>query len=74
MRVRSFLLEKGIFSQEEIDGMGKEADQAVQDAVDYGMSCPEPFADSLERDVYAGEYAGVYGGGFDAGFGAGREA
>ena len=74
IRFRSFLLEKGIFSQEEIDGMGKEADQAVQDAVDYGMSCPEPFADSLERDVYAGEYAGVYGGGFDAGFGAGREA
>ena len=66
-RFRCFLTENHIFSEEEIDKMHEEAVQAVANAVDYASACPEPSADSLEKDVYAGEYAGVYGDGFAAG-------
>ena len=61
-RFRCFLTENNIFSDEEIDRMQVEAVQAVSDAVDYALACPEPSAEYLEKDVYAGEYAGVYGG------------
>ena len=52
-RFRAFLLEKGIFTEEEIDAVQAEAKQAVEDAVAYAKAQPEPEPSGLEEDVYA---------------------
>ena len=53
VRFRKFLVEKGIFTEEEIDAMQAEADKKVNDSVEYAKAQPQPIVEDLEADVYA---------------------
>ena len=53
IRFREYLLEQGIFTEEEIDAMQAEADKKVDDSVEYAKAQPQPVVADLEADVYA---------------------
>ncbi len=52
-RYRKHLIEAGVLTEEEADRIEKEAYAAIEDAVAYAESSPEPSVDELEEGVYA---------------------
>ena len=53
IQFRKRLLEEGLFSQEELDDLQREADAMIDLAVAYAKAQPQPSAVNLEADVYA---------------------
>lgn len=53
IRYRKYLLEQGLFTEEEIDAMQAEADKKVNDSVEYAKAQPQPVVADLEAAVYA---------------------
>ncbi|MBP3701855.1 MAG: thiamine pyrophosphate-dependent dehydrogenase E1 component subunit alpha [Lachnospiraceae bacterium] len=52
-RFREFLVENGIFTNEEVDEMQAIADKIIDEAVEYAKAQPQPVVEDLEADVYA---------------------
>ncbi len=52
-RMRARLLEAGLFTAAELDGIEVQAKQDIEDAVTYAQGCAEPSLDQLTTDVYA---------------------
>ena len=52
-RFREFLVENGIFTNEEVDEMQATADKIIDEAVEYAKAQPQPVVEDLEADVYA---------------------
>ncbi len=52
-RMKAYLLDKALYSADELEGMEKNARQTVEDAVAYAQSCPYPSIDTILDDVYA---------------------
>jgi TPP-dependent pyruvate/acetoin dehydrogenase alpha subunit len=52
-RFRLHLLEEGVLSEEEADRVEQEAIAAVDKAVEFAESCPEPDVATIEEGVYA---------------------
>ena len=52
-RYRNYLLEKGIFSDEELLDMEKKAKDDIKRAVEYAQNSPYPSLDTILEDVYA---------------------
>ena len=46
-------MEEGLFSQEALDDLQREADAMIDLAVAYAKAQPQPSAVNLEADVYA---------------------
>ena len=53
LRFRTRLVEAGLFSEEEIDAIQVEAEQIVNNAVEYAKKQPQPKIENLEATVYA---------------------
>ena len=53
IRFRQYLTQNGIFTDEEIDSMQAEAEQIINEAVEYAKAQPQPEVADLEADVYA---------------------
>jgi pyruvate dehydrogenase E1 component alpha subunit len=54
-RFGSWLVHNDYLSQEALDEMEREAEVAVEEAIEYGMGGPEPAVEELTRDVYIEE-------------------
>lgn len=52
---RRYILENNIASEEELDASDHEAEQIVEEAVQYAESSPEPDAEALYANVYVNE-------------------
>ena len=52
-RFSKFLLEQEILKQDRLDQLQKQANQSVQEAIDYALVQPQPHIQDLEKDVYA---------------------
>ena len=53
IRFKDFLLQNNIFTDDDIAAMDAEAEQIVQNAVEYAKAQPQPVVEDLEADVYA---------------------
>ena len=53
VRFRKYLVEQGLFTEEEVDAMQAEADKKVADSIEYAKAQPQPVVEDLEADVYA---------------------
>jgi 2-oxoisovalerate dehydrogenase E1 component len=52
-RFEQVLLDQGIATQDEIDGIEQKAEQAIQASVEFALKSPMPSPDELYEDVYA---------------------
>ena len=53
-RFKEVSLEEGLLSEEEVEGIDDDVDAAIQEAVQFAQESPDPDADSLHDNVYAG--------------------
>ena len=53
MRFRSRLVEEGVLTEEEANRLEQEAYAAVDEAVEFAESSPEPDVATIEEGVYA---------------------
>ena len=53
LRLKKYLLENEIFTEEAIDKMDRETTAILEAAVEYGKNAPEPSLDTILTDVYA---------------------
>ena len=53
VRFRRYLVENGILTEAEADEMDRQAAQAVEDAIAFARSSPEPSTETLMEDIYA---------------------
>ncbi len=52
-RLRSYLIENKIMTEEELDKVEKDAKQAIEDAVEFANNSPNPPIETITEDVYA---------------------
>jgi pyruvate dehydrogenase E1 component alpha subunit len=52
-RLRMYLAESGIASEEQLDRIERSASQVIEEAVEYAMQSPEPSPESVCEGVYA---------------------
>jgi len=52
-RLRMYLAESGIASEEQLDRIERRASQVIEEAVEYAMQSPEPSPESVCEGVYA---------------------
>ena len=52
-RFSEHLIEKGLFTQEEIDSVDEKTTALIDAAVEFGKSSPDPSMDTLLTDIYA---------------------
>jgi pyruvate dehydrogenase E1 component alpha subunit len=53
VRFSNFLLDRGLFAQEEIGCIDRSSDDAIEAAVRLAFAAPDPLVDSATRDVFA---------------------
>ncbi len=52
-RLKAYLIEKGVLTEEQAEAVGKEASRLVEEAVDFAESSPEPKVEGIAEGVYA---------------------
>ncbi len=52
-RLKAYLIEKGVLTEEQAEAVGKEACRVVEEAVDFAESSPEPKVEEIAEGVYA---------------------
>ena len=52
-RLRDHLIEEGVITEDEAKQMERESAEAVEKAIEFARSSPEPDPDTLMQDVYA---------------------
>ena len=52
---RKYLIEKKLFTEEELDAVDAEAEAEVKEAVEFAESSPEPAPEELFTDIYVKE-------------------
>ena len=52
-RFRVYLVERGIASEVELDGIEQKAAQMIEEAVEFAMRSPEPSPETIHQGVYA---------------------
>ncbi|MCF0145999.1 MAG: pyruvate dehydrogenase, partial [Eubacterium sp.] len=52
-RFREYLITEGIFTEEEVDKMVKQAEKDIEDAVAFAKASPEPKVEDVYDDVFA---------------------
>ncbi|MCL2368836.1 MAG: thiamine pyrophosphate-dependent dehydrogenase E1 component subunit alpha [Oscillospiraceae bacterium] len=57
VRLKKYLIENGIYTEEAIEKMDEETTARIEAAVEYGKNSPEPTLDTILTDVYAEEGA-----------------
>ena len=53
LRLKKYLIENEIFTEEAIDKMDKDTTAIIEAAVEYGKNSPDPALDTILTDVYA---------------------
>jgi pyruvate dehydrogenase E1 component alpha subunit len=52
---RRYLVEHDIVNEEELDGLEKNVEREVQEAIEFAESSPEPAPDTLFENIYVEE-------------------
>jgi TPP-dependent pyruvate/acetoin dehydrogenase alpha subunit len=61
-RMADYLVESGVASQERVDAINKEAQAAVEEAIEYAKQAPEPPPETLYEGLYSPEFLESRGG------------
>lgn len=52
-RYRAKLIQEGVATEEELDGIERDVERQIQEAIEYAKNSPEPSVETIADDVYA---------------------